>query len=66
MLLCFRTNLPVEVMNYLDYPIKTDRSYVKGSDILNYLQDYAEQFKLKQHIKVHFIYCNCLLLHTHF
>lgn len=48
-----RTNLPVEVMSYLDYPIKANRSFVGAKEIFKYLHDYTEHFKLKQHIKFH-------------
>lgn len=48
-----RTNLPKETMEYLDYPIRSDKSYPTREEIYKYLQNYAEFFKLKQYIKFH-------------
>nr|CAD7395052.1 unnamed protein product [Timema cristinae] len=37
-----RTNLPKEVMGFLDFPFHpTDQSYVHHSDVLKYLENYC-------------------------
>ncbi|XP_054267477.1 uncharacterized protein LOC128989586 isoform X2 [Macrosteles quadrilineatus] len=47
-----RTNLPKEVMGFPDFPIpEQPRSYLPAIDILRFLDNYAEHFQLKQHIK---------------
>lgn len=49
-----RTNLPKEIMQLPDYPIKEQdgSSFVHHSVIRQYLLDYAEHFNLHQHIKL--------------
>ncbi|XP_066995496.2 senecionine N-oxygenase [Anabrus simplex] len=48
-----RTNLPKEVMGFPDFPIKKeeDRSYIPAEDILQFLNDYADHFKLRKYIQ---------------
>ncbi|KAG8186358.1 hypothetical protein JTE90_026778 [Oedothorax gibbosus] len=50
-----RTNLPKEVMAYPDFPFKDceGKSFVHHTQVLEYLQDYAENYGLYQHIKFH-------------
>lgn len=50
----YRTNLPKEVMGFPDYPFPSDReeSYIHHSDVLKYLENYAEEFNLYQCIQV--------------
>lgn len=48
-----RTNLPKEVMAYLDFPFPDGgSSYLHRDDVLQYLCDYCEHFKLRQYIKL--------------
>ena len=47
-----KTNLPKEVMAFPDFPFPKDLpSFVKHTDVYEYLENYAEHFHLKQHIK---------------
>ncbi|XP_014291490.1 uncharacterized protein [Halyomorpha halys] len=49
-----RTNLPKEIMGYPDFPIPEvpeDRSYLKASEILAFLNDYAKRFSILQYVK---------------
>ncbi|CAG9859117.1 unnamed protein product [Phyllotreta striolata] len=47
-----RTNLPKELMQFEDFPFRSpERSYVGQSDVLRYIKDYAEQFRLMSYIK---------------
>ncbi|XP_014275823.2 uncharacterized protein [Halyomorpha halys] len=49
-----RTNLPKEIMGYPDFPIPDvpeDRSYLKASEILGFLNEYAKRFGILQHVK---------------
>lgn len=47
-----RTNLPKEVMAFPDFEFDTNLpSFIKHKDVLQYLEDYATQFSLRQHIK---------------
>lgn len=50
----FRTNLPKEIMELPGFPHKgpEDKSYVAANEMLKYLENYAEYFELKKHIKV--------------
>ncbi|XP_037047361.1 senecionine N-oxygenase [Bradysia coprophila] len=46
------TNLPKEIMGYPDFPIpKQDKSYISAEEMLAFLDLYAEEFRLKEHIK---------------
>lgn len=49
-----RTNLPKEVMQYLDhpYPKEIEKSYLKQPEVLEYIQDYSKRFNLEKAIKV--------------
>lgn len=49
-----RTNLPKEIMELPGFPHKDpeDKSYVAAKDMLKYLEDYADHFDLKKHVKV--------------
>jgi len=49
-----RTNLPKEIMELPGFPHKgpEDKSYVAAKDMLKYLEDYADHFDLKRHVKV--------------
>ncbi|XP_017090330.2 senecionine N-oxygenase [Drosophila bipectinata] len=47
-----RTNLPKEVMGFPDFEIaKNERSYVRSDEILDFLNQYADHFDLKKHIR---------------
>lgn len=47
-----RTNLPKEVMGFPDFPIpEQEKSYLTQSEILDFLNLYADQFKLKPLVK---------------
>ncbi|XP_047000456.1 flavin-containing monooxygenase FMO GS-OX5 [Schistocerca americana] len=47
-----RTNLPKEVMGFPDFPIPhREESYLPAKDILQFLNDYADHFGLRKHIK---------------
>jgi cation diffusion facilitator CzcD-associated flavoprotein CzcO len=50
----FRTNLPKEIMELQGFPHKgpEDKSYVAANEMLKYLEDYADHFHLRKHIKV--------------
>ncbi|XP_025412135.1 flavin-containing monooxygenase FMO GS-OX4-like [Sipha flava] len=50
-----RTNLPKEIMELPGFPHKgpEDKSYVAANEMLKYLEDYADHFDLKKHIKFH-------------
>lgn len=50
----YRTNLPREIMQIPDFPMKEDEgsSFVHHSIIREYLWDYAKHFNLYPHIKV--------------
>lgn len=50
----YRTNLPREIMQIPDFPMKEDEgsSFVHHSVIREYLWDYAKHFNLYPHIKV--------------
>ncbi|XP_055387388.1 senecionine N-oxygenase-like [Condylostylus longicornis] len=46
------TNLPKEIMGYPDFPIPDqEKSYIPASDILKFLNLYADHFNVKEHIK---------------
>ena len=47
------TNLPVEIMAFPDFPFSKDMpSFVKHTVVHKYLEDYADHFQLRDHIKV--------------
>ncbi|KAH8402270.1 hypothetical protein KR009_010889, partial [Drosophila setifemur] len=47
-----RTNLPKEVMGFPDFEIgSNERSYVRSDEICDFLNEYADHFELKKHIK---------------
>ena len=48
-----RTNLPKEVMGFPDflYPDTIEESFVSSSEVLKFLNAYADHFDLKKHIK---------------
>lgn len=47
-----RTNLPKEVMGFPDYPFpEQNSSYIPAEDVLQFIRDYAENFKVTDHIK---------------
>lgn len=50
-----RTNLPKEIMGFPDFPIPElpheDRSYLKASEILAFLDSYAHHFNILPHVK---------------
>lgn len=47
-----RTNLPKEAMGFPDFPIvEKEESYLPGEDILKLLNDYADHFDIRKHIK---------------
>ena len=51
-LLLHRTNIPVQVMAFPDYPYSFSiPSFPHHSAVLQYLQDYAQHFNLRQYIK---------------
>ncbi|KAK2155086.1 hypothetical protein NP493_2110g00011 [Ridgeia piscesae] len=46
------TNLPVEVMAFPDFPFNEDLpSFVKHTDVCQYLTDYTDRFHLRDHIR---------------
>ncbi|XP_037821044.1 senecionine N-oxygenase-like [Lucilia sericata] len=49
-----RTNIPKEVMGYSDfpYPEKFELSFVTSANVLEYLNLYADHFKLRHYIKL--------------
>ncbi|XP_068148263.1 senecionine N-oxygenase [Drosophila tropicalis] len=49
-----RTNLPKEVMGYPDFPYPNDiaESFITSHEVLEFLQLYADHFKLRPHIKL--------------
>lgn len=49
---CLRTNLPKELMAFPDFPFSEDLpSYIGHKDVLQYLDNYADHFGLKQFIR---------------
>jgi len=46
--------LPKEIMELQGFPHKgpEDKSYVAANEMLKYLEDYADHFNLRKHIKV--------------
>ncbi|KAL7297720.1 flavin-containing monooxygenase FMO GS-OX5-like [Trichogramma pretiosum] len=47
-----RTNLPKEVMGYPDFPIpENDKSYLHRTEILEFLNNYCDHFKLREKIR---------------
>lgn len=47
-----RTNLPKEVMGFPDFPIaQQERSYLPAKDILQFLNDYADHFGVRDHVR---------------
>ncbi|KAL3286888.1 hypothetical protein HHI36_001375 [Cryptolaemus montrouzieri] len=48
-----RTNLPKEVMMFENFPYREDieESYITQSQVLEYLNDYADKLKLRNHIR---------------
>lgn len=46
-----RTNLPRQIMGFPDWPIESNVSYVKQEEVLRWLQDYVEEFKLRKLIR---------------
>ncbi|XP_046402391.1 flavin-containing monooxygenase FMO GS-OX-like 2 [Ischnura elegans] len=50
-----RTNLPVEIMSFLDYPFPRngpdDESYVHHSEVLTYLKQYVEHHDILKYVK---------------
>lgn len=49
-----RTNLPKEIMGFPDFPFSSDKeeSFLHHTDVLKYLENYADNFNLYQCIKV--------------
>jgi hypothetical protein len=49
-----RTNLPKEIMELSGYHHKCnpDKSYITANDVLEYLNDFADNFNLRKYIKV--------------
>ncbi|XP_078527609.1 uncharacterized protein LOC144799878 [Lissotriton helveticus] len=49
-----KTNLPKEIMAYPDYPFPPNLpSFLHHSQVLAYLESYADRFKVKEHIQFH-------------
>ncbi|VVC38042.1 Hypothetical protein CINCED_3A006990 [Cinara cedri] len=50
-----KTNLPKEIMELPGFPHKgpEDKSYVAANEMLKYLEDFADYFDLKKHVKFH-------------
>ncbi|KAG8224381.1 hypothetical protein J437_LFUL005203 [Ladona fulva] len=49
-----KTNLPKEVMQFLDFPFPpNEKSYLHHSEVLQYLRDYAEHNHLLNHLELH-------------
>ncbi|CAB3387241.1 Hypothetical predicted protein [Cloeon dipterum] len=47
-----RTNLPKEVMRYPDFPFPDyEKSNITSEQVLMYLRDYADHFRLREHIE---------------
>lgn len=49
-----KTNLPKEVMGFPDFPFPTEKddSFIHHTDVLKYLQSYADHFNLRPSIKL--------------
>lgn len=48
----YSTNLPKEIMGYPDFPIPDQqRSYIPQKDMLTFLELYAQQFNVYDHVK---------------
>ncbi|CAL4097083.1 unnamed protein product, partial [Meganyctiphanes norvegica] len=47
-----KTNLPKEVMAFPDFPFAdSEKSFIHHKEVLRYLEDYTEYFKIAEHIK---------------
>ncbi|EDW74761.1 uncharacterized protein Dwil_GK15849 [Drosophila willistoni] len=47
-----RTNLPKEIMGFPDFEIgENEKSYIKSEEILDFLNQYANHFQLRNHIR---------------
>lgn len=47
-----RTNLPKEIMGFPDYQIaEQERSYLPAKDILQFLNDYADHFHVRERVR---------------
>lgn len=59
-----KTNLPKEIMELSGYRHKGqgDKSYIAANDVLNYLNDFADNFELRKYIKLrhHVNYVKCI------
>ncbi|CAG9863787.1 unnamed protein product [Phyllotreta striolata] len=52
-----RTNLPKEVMGFPDFPVPDkEKSYLTQKEVLQFLNQYADYFELRQHVKF-----NCMV-----
>lgn len=53
-IITFRTNLPKELMDFPDFPYKglNDVSFLKSSQVLEYIEQFTEHFGLNKHIRV--------------
>lgn len=62
-----RTNLPKEVMGYPDFPIpEQHRSYLSQVEILDFLNQYADYFKIRKLIKVNRAFLTVFLINYKF
>ncbi|KAL5288529.1 hypothetical protein ACFFRR_009011 [Megaselia abdita] len=49
-----RTNLPKEIMGFPDFPFpEQNDSYLPAEQVLQFVKDYADNFKVNEHIKFH-------------
>ncbi|EDW74760.1 uncharacterized protein Dwil_GK15848 [Drosophila willistoni] len=47
-----RTNLPKEIMGFPDYEIgENEKSYIKSEEILDFLNQFADHFELRNHVR---------------
>lgn len=48
-----RTNLPKEIMAFLDFPFPEEgNSYLKHLEVLEYLKNYCQKYEIESLIKV--------------
>lgn len=48
----FRTNIPIELMEFQDFPSSSKTSFVHHTEVLKYLHDYAKQSNIVDIIQV--------------
>ena len=48
--LIYSTNLPIQIMEFVDFPAKCTESYIHHTEVYGYLNDYSNHFCLNQFI----------------